>query len=177
MKSNRYVNWSSDGTPVPAQCDAYTNRQANALIGVALATPYKPRMIPKTCHFRNDTGKWQDEYIRDEHGNQIYVVDPDELEFQNPDGTWMSCGEVMNIRRARMAAQGDMEAIKQVEDRLLGKPKQQIESLTVSMSLEQFIDSIAQAEAPSTPAITVTVEPAPQTVSIPDTVIDMSWLD
>ncbi len=54
--------------------------------------------------------------------------------------------EVMNIRLARKAAAGDMDAIKLLNDRILGKPKQQIESTRVSMTYQDYLDQITEEE-------------------------------
>jgi hypothetical protein len=48
--------------------------------------------------------------------------------------------EVMNIRLARKAARGDTWATKDIQDRVLGKPKQQIEKHTISETYDQFLE-------------------------------------
>lgn len=57
-----------------------------------------------------------------------------------------SNAEVMHIRLARRAAAGSMEAIKMLQDRILGKPKQSIESHSVSETYTQFLERKAKEE-------------------------------
>ncbi len=58
----------------------------------------------------------------------------------------LTIAEVMNIRMARKAANGDKEAFKLIQDRVLGRPKQQIESTKISMSYSDYLDSITEEE-------------------------------
>ncbi len=54
--------------------------------------------------------------------------------------------EVMNIRLARRAAAGEMEATKLIQDRILGRPKQQIESRSVTQTYTQYLEMLAEEE-------------------------------
>jgi hypothetical protein len=54
--------------------------------------------------------------------------------------------EVMNIRMARSAARGDREAIKMLQDRILGKPKQQIETHKISENYHEFVERVTKEE-------------------------------
>lgn len=65
-------------------------------------------------------------------------IDP---EFENKTNA-----EVMHIRLARKAAGGSMEAIKILQDRILGKPKQEIETRKLTMSYADYLDQIAKKE-------------------------------
>jgi|TARA_B100001971_G_C18158369_1_gene519937 hypothetical protein len=58
----------------------------------------------------------------------------------------MTNAEVMNVRLARNAAKGDMDAIKTLQDRVLGKPKQQIESRSITETYTQYLERLAAAE-------------------------------
>ena len=44
------------------------------------------------------------------------------------------------------AARGDLTALSQAEDRILGKPKQQVESIQISATLEDFLEKVAEKE-------------------------------
>jgi hypothetical protein len=55
--------------------------------------------------------------------------------------------EVMNIRLARRAARGEMDAIKTITDRVLGKAKQQIESKSITQTYTQYLEMVAEEEA------------------------------
>ncbi len=54
--------------------------------------------------------------------------------------------EVMNIRLARKAADGNMEAIKTLQDRILGKPMQQITSLKITETYTEYLERATKAE-------------------------------
>ena len=64
-----------------------------------------------------------------------------EIEFEG-----MTNAEVMSIRLARRAAAGEMEAIKTIQDRILGKPKQQIESRSITETYTQYLERLAEKE-------------------------------
>ena len=64
----------------------------------------------------------------------------------DPEFDGMSNAEVMNIRLARRAASGEMDATKTILDRILGRPKQQIESRTISETYTQYLERIAAEE-------------------------------
>ncbi len=50
--------------------------------------------------------------------------------------------EVAGIKQARKAAEGDLESLKFCMERLLGKPKQQVEQTTINVSLTDYIKNI-----------------------------------
>lgn len=66
---------------------------------------------------------------------------PDEQRFAG-----MSNGEVGAIRRAEAYARGDIESAKFIHDRLLGKPKQQVENLNVNVTAKALLSRIADEE-------------------------------
>lgn len=69
----------------------------------------------------------------------------------------MSQGEAMIINLSRDAANGSSEARTHVLDRLLGKPKQNIESVSLTGNLNDFLDKVAE----DTQIQTVEVTPEP----------------
>lgn len=54
--------------------------------------------------------------------------------------------EVAQHKQMDAAARGDLKALEQIEDRVLGKPKQQVESVQISATLEDFLEKVAQQE-------------------------------
>ncbi len=113
------VRWEN-GVPVPVIGAAMTKHQITQLLAVAATTPFRGDPDPLN----------PGEFL------------PIPLEFMRDDGTPMSNGEVALIRLARRAASGDDKATTELLDRLLGKPKQQTENLNMSMTLEEYLDSL-----------------------------------
>ncbi len=54
--------------------------------------------------------------------------------------------EVINIKMARAAARGDGTAAKLLYERILGKPKQQIETHKVTENYHEFVDRVTKEE-------------------------------
>lgn len=54
--------------------------------------------------------------------------------------------EVAQHRLMDKAASGDTAALFQIENRMLGMPKQQVESLNINATLEGFLEKVAQGE-------------------------------
>lgn len=65
---------------------------------------------------------------------------------EDPEFEGKTNAEVMNIRLARKAAQGCMTAIKAIQDRVLGKPKQQIESRSITETYTQYLERIGKED-------------------------------
>ncbi|MBT5303851.1 MAG: hypothetical protein HOL31_02075 [Candidatus Scalindua sp.] len=65
----------------------------------------------------------------------------EDVEFEG-----LTNAEVMNIRLARRAAAGEMEAIKTIQDRVLGRPKQSIESKSITQTYTEYLEMVAQEE-------------------------------
>jgi hypothetical protein len=68
----------------------------------------------------------------------------------NPAYEGLSFGEALVISMARDAADGSGDARDAILDRLLGKPKQSIESVQITATLNDFLDSVAQSELHTT---------------------------
>ena len=66
----------------------------------------------------------------------------------------MSKGEVMLRRLVDRATFGDKDATKELLDRLLGKPKQQVETKKLTMSYQDYLDELDRKpiDVPSTPS-------------------------
>lgn len=54
--------------------------------------------------------------------------------------------EVAQHKQMDAAARGDFQALDKIEDRILGKPKQQVEAVQISATLEDFLEKVAQKE-------------------------------
>lgn len=86
-------------------------------------------------------------------------LDPDKL-------TDLPMGAVGAMRTVKAYADGDLEAGKFLHDRILGKPKQQIESLNVHMDIFEYVKSLP-APRPEELA-TITFLDAPTKVNVLD---------
>jgi len=67
--------------------------------------------------------------------------------FYDPLGIWpeyegMSKGEVVLRQLIHAATRGDRDATKELLDRLVGRPKQQIESKRLTMSYQDYLDGL-----------------------------------
>lgn len=58
--------------------------------------------------------------------------------------------EVAQHKLMDKAAAGDTAALSQIENRMLGMPKQQVESLNINATLEGFLEKVAQGEGLAT---------------------------
>lgn len=76
--------------------------------------------------------------------NQTYIVDP---RYEG-----LSKIEVAQHKLMDKAAAGDIDALSKIEDRILGKPKQQVESLQISATLESFLEKVAKDEGMVSPS-------------------------
>ncbi len=73
--------------------------------------------------------------------------DPDlEMNIIEPRFEGLTNAEVMWIRLAESAANGDLTATNMMLDRILGKPKQSVESTSMTMSYQEFLNMIAKQE-------------------------------
>jgi hypothetical protein len=117
------IEWR-DNVPHVVGKEAFTKVSLSAMAVAAVSLPYKP------VTFINDDGEEQ--------------VDPEELEFEG-----LSNGEVMLIRQARNAALGDYDSTVMLLDRICGKPKQQIDSTTMTLTLQDYL-----AGLPAPPVVT-----------------------
>jgi hypothetical protein len=111
------IRWEN-GQPVPVYADPINKDQMSSLITAALSCEYEGEIDPET-------------------GEQ-YRFDP---RFAG-----MTNAEVMAIRLAEKAASGHDKSITEILDRVLGKPKQSVESVGVKMNFRDYLDMLAKNE-------------------------------
>lgn len=107
-----------DGKPVPVYAKPLNKQQVADLVTAALSTEY--------------------ESFRDPESGEEYNVDPRLV------GTTKA--EAMAINLARKASRGEDKATNQVLDRILGKPKQSVESVGVKMNYRDFLEMLDRDE-------------------------------
>lgn len=66
--------------------------------------------------------------------------------IEEPRFKGMSNAEVMWVKIAEKAAAGDLEAAKMILDRVLGKPKQSVETTTMTLTYPEFLEHLAKQE-------------------------------
>ncbi len=72
-----------------------------------------------------------------------YIPELDIFQIE-PRFVGMSNAEVMWIKMAEKAANGDLKASEIILDRILGKPKQSVESATMTMNYTEFLDYLSK---------------------------------
>ena len=112
---NKVVITWINGVPEPTYGKIVNLQSVKKLAQVAASLPYE--------------GEWDEEL-------EMYILEP---RFKG-----MSNIEVMWIRLAEKAANGDMGAMSMMFDRLLGKPKQSVETASVSMTYQEFLKELAK---------------------------------
>ena len=131
MVNRRVIVWGPDGMPAPSAQPMLTKPGIEALTTVALSLPYK---------------------IRDKVPFELTVpLPPDasqvmknqrEVDLQRAEYEWeldqefvgLTNAEVMIIRLARAAAEGNLSSIESLLDRSLGRPKQSVETQSLSLT-------------------------------------------
>lgn len=103
----------SEGMPTPRGRRPMAKEQVQQIHHAAAALPYR--------------GEWSPE-------QQAWIIDP------KYEGKTMV--EVAIIRRFEAAAAGDANAYKDVMDRVLGKPKQALESVNMNLSYTEMLDML-----------------------------------
>ena len=54
----------------------------------------------------------------------------------------LTCAEAANIQQARKASYGDLDSQNYIMDRSVGKPKQTVESKSMTMTYQDYLDSL-----------------------------------
>jgi hypothetical protein len=73
------------------------------------------------------------------------------MEYQGKDPLkkGLSNADAMSISVVQKAADGDKEAMAMICDRVMGKPVQQVNTVSLQATLTQFLDRVHQQEKPS----------------------------
>ena len=116
VEVERYVKWV-DGMPEVAYRNVIKKEALPELKRHALSQMYE--------------GEW-------DSVNQCYEIDPRYV--------GMTKAEVIEHKKVDLACAGDLQAMKEIDDRLLGKPKQQVESKNLNVSYEDWLNEIARQE-------------------------------
>ena len=115
--ANRVMITWVNGVPEPAYGKIVNTQSVKKLAQVAASLPYE--------------GEWDEEL-------EMFVLEP---RFKG-----MSNIEVMWVRLAERAANGDTGAMNMIFDRLLGKPKQSVETASVSMTYQEFLKELSKQQ-------------------------------
>lgn len=108
------ITWVN-GVPEPTYTKIVSAQSVKKLAQVAASLPYE--------------GEWDEDL-------GTYILEP---RFKG-----MTNIEVMWVRLAEKAANGDKEAMNMMFDRILGKPKQSVETASVSMTYQEFLKELSK---------------------------------
>ena len=109
---SKVIEWR-DNVPYVVGKEVFTKTSLTAMVPAAIATQFKPR--------RNRDG---------------------EIKEEDKDFIGLTCGEAMMIRQARDASYGALDATEFLTDRLCGKPKQSVESTSLTMTFQDYLDTL-----------------------------------
>ena len=109
MPGGKLVKWEN-GVPVPVYTEPVTPQSVTKLIRHEYATEYEPLLDPE--------------------GNPLFGEDR---------YIGLTKAEAAAVRFTNASARGDMDATKFIYDRILGKPKQQVETISMTLTLEEFL--------------------------------------
>lgn len=126
--NKRMIVWGPDGIPRPSSVPTLTPQGIGDLAAVALSLPYKIPEVPLN--------------LPDKEHQEAVARREDEMEFEG-----MTNAEVMIIKLARAAASGDQEATTMMLDRVLGRPKQSVESKSMTMTYADVLKEKAARAA------------------------------
>jgi hypothetical protein len=123
----RMIVWGPDGVPRPSSVPTISRQGIEDLAAVALSLPYKIPEVPLN--------------LPDKEHQEAVARREDEMEFEG-----MTNAEVMIVKLARSAAGGDAEATSMLLDRVLGRPKQSVESKSMTMTYADVLKEKAARE-------------------------------
>lgn len=121
-------SWQDPNSPTAKNGAKFSKSQMQGMFEAVMALPYK--------------GVWEPQL-------QEYIIEDDYIGLTN--------GEVVAMKLTELAVRGDMKAINQILDRMLGKPKQQTESVKMTMGLTEYLEAMAQEEAQNNYGVVVDV--------------------
>lgn len=123
-RTGTFIRWENN-LPVLDYGEPVGAAALEAIIGVALAQPYKPKKY----------------IVVNSEGVQEERDVPGEEQYQG-----LTKVEAMAVRYANMAAHGDMEATKFIYDRMIGKPKQKVENINLDMTFQDYLEALRKTE-------------------------------
>jgi len=139
----RVIAWTPEGVPVPVDVPALTRAGIEELPRTALSLPYLvPPLVLPLDPGKDATRAQRAQY--DAECERLEYEHSSEMEFLG-----MTNAVVMVIKQARAAAKGDPGATRDMLDRVLGKPKQSVESTSVVLSYEDVLREKARRAAAS----------------------------
>lgn len=127
MQPKKLIHWDKDGIPRPHTDWLLPKNRIDDVLMAAMALPYDGSPDP------NMPGE--------------IILEPEYVGLTNI--------EVACIKQAKKAASGDLESLKFTVERLLGKPKQQVEQTTVTMSLKEYLETLDMADIVHSASTTV----------------------
>lgn len=128
----RLIEWDpATGLPVPVSRPVLTVPQIEALASTSLSLLYEPEE-PVATDFTT---------------KQAYETARAKWEEERSKYAGMTCAEVMMVRLAQRAADGNQAATSELLDRVLGRPKQTSEVKSVSMKYEDYLKKVAEEDA------------------------------
>src|ERR1043166_3601918 len=147
-QSGTYIIWEN-GNPKPAYREPFSKSQASQMNVAALSLPYRPirenGICEPHCHSANEYCELHGEYKPGERAYEGYTR-----------------AEVMYMRQADKAAWGDPDAMRNAEDRWIGKPRQEVTTTNINMTFQQWLDALP---APNSVPAQITIHD-PQTALI-----------
>ena len=120
-RTNKFIRWEN-GVPVPCYGQSLQANNFKDLSLLAFSLPYEGEIDKET-------------------GERI--IDPEFVGMTN--------AEVMYVKLGQYAAQGDLDAATFLLDRIIGKPKQQTENLSVKMGYQEFLEALSEQDNPNNP--------------------------
>jgi len=154
--NKRMIVWGPDGVPRPSSVPTISKQGIEDLAAVALSLPFKPKEIPfeLTVPLPLDASEVQ------KNAREMALMEAEHELEQEREFEGMTNAEVMIVKLARSAAGGDPVATSMMLDRVLGKPKQSVESKSMTMTYADVLKEKAAraASARGEEAIDVVVE-------------------
>lgn len=138
QSDGKVIVWRN-GNPIPQYVEPVTPNNVSALISAALALPYEPVKLRR-------------EEICERHRNfkadctdcrEWWEDDPYDIKYRD-----LPQLEVLIRRLATRGSRGDLDAIKELLDRFVGKAKQHIEQAVVTGTVQDWLQALPPAPPP-----------------------------
>lgn len=129
--NRRIIVWGPDGMPAPSAAPMITKPALESLAGVALSLPYK---IKDKVPFELTVPLPVDASQAAKNQREVDLQRAEYEWEQDQEFAGLTNAEVMIIRLARAAAEGNLASIESMLDRALGRPKQSMETKSLTMS-------------------------------------------